>query len=333
MIGDGDSLPPSLGSNLPQELPNRAWIESLRGPRHSVSAGQLFDFALEQEAVSASKLVSVLTLFLVGAECPFRCTMCDLWKYTLKVDSPIGSIARQVADGLAHRQEATWIKLYNASNFFDVRSVPVADLMQIASMIGDFERVIVENHPRLLRDSITEFSRRIGGKLEVAMGLETIEPSSFRFLNKQFTLEEFRQACRWIEQCEIDARVFLMLQPPLSRPEQSVEWLLRSAQFAWDQHVRHVSIIPTRVGNGAMESLQAEGLFEPPTAAQLELALEKCLQQNPPGIVAVDLWDWEKLAGHCKQCQARRRQRLEEMNRLQRYVAAPSRNCNCEDLS
>ncbi len=309
------------------------WLESLRGDRSPVKAGQLFDFKIEEEATGRSQHVSVLTLFLVGAECPFRCTMCDLWRYTLPHPTPVGSIAKQVREGLAHQGHATWIKLYNASNFFDVRSVPLEDLRMIADLVSGFDRVIVENHPKLLKESILEFSSRIDGKLEIAMGLETVEPNSFRFLNKQFTIDDFVLACQWFGEYDIETRAFVMLQPPLSHPRSSVDWLVQSVDFAWENHVRHVSVIPTRMGNGAMESLEKQGLFTPPTAAQLEEAFARCLERNDRGIVTVDLWDWEKLSGHCSDCRERRRQRLEEMNRLQRVAPYPSRNCRCVDLS
>ena len=75
-----------------------------------------------------------LTLFLAGAECPFTCSFCDLWRYTIDGPTPPGALPRQVAAALdaldAREPRPDRIKLYNASNFFDRRAVPLKTQLQ-----------------------------------------------------------------------------------------------------------------------------------------------------------------------------------------------------------
>ena len=50
-------------------------------------------------------VVRAATLFLTGSECPWRCVMCDLWRYTTLEDTPVGAIPHQIADALASLRE------------------------------------------------------------------------------------------------------------------------------------------------------------------------------------------------------------------------------------
>lgn len=131
--------------------------------------------------------------------------------------------------------------------------------------------------------------------LEVAMGLETVHPAVWPRLNKQMTPEEFRRAVGWLRLQGIEARAFVLLQPPyLPRGDDAVAWALKGVEFAFDAGVRVVAVIPTRGGNGWLEGLAACGEFTPPTLAQLGQVLRGGLKLGR-GRVFVDLWDAGRL--------------------------------------
>ena len=265
--------------------------------------------------------VRVRTIFLRGSECRFHCVMCDLWQFTHLVPPSPGAIAAQVdAGGLQRSPPApdqpapTWIKLYNASSFFDSKNVPTDDLPVIAQRVSRFDRVIVENHPRTMPwQRVNEFQRRLGGQLEIAMGLETIEPYVLARLNKQMTADDFADAARACRRRQIDVRAFVLLRPPWLDEQTAVDWCRRSIDFAIEHGARHVSVIPTRGGNGAMEWLRKQGEFEPPLASSLERVLSE-FRLHPACVVTADLWNWDKLRGTCPKCHAARRARLERIN-------------------
>jgi hypothetical protein len=94
-----------------------------------------------------------------------------------------------------------------------------------------------------------------------------------------------------------------------------------------DRGAAVVSIIPVRGGNGELERLAALGEFSPPTLAQLEEALERCLDLGP-GVVTADLWDVERLPA-CEGCRAARVERLRGMNATGR-AGAPVACPECE---
>ena len=71
------------------------------------------------------------------------------------------------------------LKLYNSGSFFDERAIPAEDYQRIASLLSHFETVIVESHPRLIGDKCLRFRDMLKPELQVALGLETVNPDCF----------------------------------------------------------------------------------------------------------------------------------------------------------
>jgi hypothetical protein len=325
---------------LPLAAPDRRAIRVARGAKLPVDARRPVAQWDEWEVETPGHAVATRVLLLVGAECRFSCTMCDLWKHTLDRPTRSGDLPEQIRFGLSapwniatgtDTSHQRWIKLYNSSNFFDAYNVPTDDLAQIASLVGSFERVIVENHPRLLSDDIRHFRNSLAGRLEVAMGLETIHPQLLAWLNKKMTATDFAHACQTLTSMDIDLRSFVLLGLPGLSHAESIHWCLESLRFAKSNRVRHCSVIPMRAKDGILLRLEKEGHFSNIDAFMLEKVMERALQEGIR-IVTADLWDWEKLAGHCDVCRRARRERLEAMNLQQQVVERPHFDCQCAAL-
>jgi uncharacterized Fe-S cluster-containing MiaB family protein len=132
-------------------------------------------------------------------------------------------------------------------------------------------------------------------------------------LNKRITLDDFAQAACGLQERDIDVRAFVLLRPPWTEEQAAIDWCRRTIEFAIEHGARHVTVIPVRGGNGALEQLAAQGEFEPPMADSLEQIAREFLA-HPGCLVTVDLWDWHKLRGTCGACSELRRLRLERMN-------------------
>lgn len=265
--------------------------------------GQLW----EEERTPDGGLLPALTVFLAGAECPFSCVFCDLWKETLDGPTPAGALPTQLRKALAAAgllPHPAAVKLYNASNFFEPRAVPEEDEEEILALTAPFARVTVECHPRLIGDRCLRFAERLAGSLEVAMGLETVHPQALPRLNKGMTLGDFDRAAETLRRAGIGLRAFVLVAPPFVPVEEAVEWAVRSCIHAFEQGAERVSLIPLRGGN------------TPPRLDQLEEALENCLALDG-GIVTADLWDARRFAT-CPQCADARLVRLDRMNRMGR---------------
>lgn len=282
-------------------------------------------FMVEPEYSSTGSVDPVATIFLTNRECPFRCSMCDLWKYTLDERVPVGAIPAQIDYALQRLPTAKHIKLYNAGNFFDAQAIPPEDYVAIADRVRHFETVIVENHPRLTTDRCVHFRDLLGTRLEIALGLETIHPEILAALNKRMTVADFDHAAAFLSSHDIDVRTFLLLKPPGLSEQEGVEWGLRSMQHAFEAGASCCSFIPMRAGNGYIDRLQANGQFQPPTIRSMEVLLERGIELNC-GRVLMDLWDVEKFFD-CLDCGPARAERIRQTNLTQQIALQV--NCDC----
>jgi archaeosine synthase beta-subunit len=289
-------------------------IRGLRSPKPKIDPSKAHGWLFDEERRPDGHVEHALTIFLAGSECPFTCSFCDLWRFTIDGPTPAGALPKQIADTLRSIDglPADRIKLYNASNFFDKRAVPAEDLPRIAELIAPFASVTVESHANTIGPSTLELARRIPGRLEVGIGLETINATAQAHLNKHLDLARFDQAADFLADHDVGLRVFVLLGVPYVSPEESVEWTVRTAKYAAQRGAAVVSLIPLRGGNGEMERLESLGHFTLPTLAQLEDALEQCLCLTGAA-VAADLWDVDRLPA-CDHCRDRRVERLRRLN-------------------
>lgn len=302
------------------------WVVSRRGPRNLVDPKRPYQFLIEKERAASGEVVSVATIFLTNRECPWRCLMCDLWKNTLTQSVSTGDIPEQIEFALQQLGPAQHVKLYNSGSFFDTAAIPPNDYPAIAHLLRRFERVVVECHPALIGDRVLSFHRLLAGKLEVAMGLETVHPDVLPRLNKRMTLAMFSEAARFLHEYEIDLRAFVLLKPPFLSEDEGLLWAQRSVEFAFDCHATAVSIIPVRRGNGALEALD----FSLPKFESLEIALANGIRLQR-GRVFADLWDLQQIS-QCAACFEARRERLAVMN-LTQIVPSPVECEQCRKTS
>ena len=300
-------------------MPDSGEILQLRPPKRDVSFERPYNLLHEREPSEDGTIQTVNTLFLANKECSFKCVMCDLWKDTLDSPTPVGAIPGQIRFGLKQLPKADMVKLYNNGNFFDKKAIPPEDHSDIASLLGDFETVLVENHPKLCNRLVTDFRDQLTGELEVAMGLESIHPEVLPRLNKQLTTDDFSQATHFLKSNGIKSRAFILLNPPfLTDPRENIEWTLKAVEFAFDSGIDTCSIIPTRAGNGIMDQLIKEGTYVPPTLSAFEETFDRALALDR-GRVFADTWDLEMFSD-CDDCISARKQRLEHMNLRQNVL-------------
>ncbi len=291
-------------------------IRGLRSLKPNVNPYAAHGSLVEEERRPDGRIERALTVFLTGAECPFTCSFCDLWRWTIDGPTLPGALPKQLSEVLRSLDDPApvlhRVKLYNASNFFDRRAVPAEDLPAIAALAAPFSGVTVESHANTVGPLTLEFARQFTGRLEVAIGLETIHPTAAAQLNKHLDLARFDKAARFLADNDMDLRVFVLLGAPYVPPAESVEWTVRSVEYAAQKGAAVVSIIPVRGGNGELERLESLGHFTLPTLSQLEAALDRCLQFTPT-VVTADLWDVERLPS-CEHCRSDRIERLRRLN-------------------
>jgi hypothetical protein len=285
-----------------------AWILTRRPQRNAQEPIRPWAFLVEEERSESGQVVPVATVFLTNHECPWRCLMCDLWRNTLTAATPAGAIPAQIDYALERLPAAHHIKLYNSGSFFDCRAIPVPDYPAIAAQLQSFERVIVESHPALIGEDCLRFRDMLPGRLEIAMGLETVHPEILPRLNKHMTLSQFAGAAARLRTNAIDLRAFILVKPPFLEEAEAVHWAARSLDFAFECGATVATLIPTR------------GSDKPPSIAALEASLEYGVGKasGPAKRVFADLWDLEQFST-CPVCFEARSARLKQMN-LQQVI-------------
>jgi radical SAM enzyme (TIGR01210 family) len=307
--------------NEPGPVITDRWILRQRPQKNAVDPTRPYAFLVEKERSLEGSVDDVLTIFLTNRECPFRCLMCDLWKNTTNEAAPRGAIPAQIRWVLERVSPARHVKLYNAGSFFDPQAIAPEEYPEIADLAAPFKTVIVESHPRMIGRRCMRFNEMVKGKLQVAMGLETVHPGVLSRLNKRMTLEQFARAVRVLGANRIPVRAFVLLRPPFLSEAEGVFWAKRSIDYAFDAGVECCVIIPVRGGNGALEILAVDGLFESPSLDSLEEVLEYGIGQGR-GRVFADLWDVDKFARDAPSAQERV-ERLGRMNHSQNVEPLP----------
>jgi radical SAM enzyme (TIGR01210 family) len=314
-----------------------AQILAARPAKNEVDPWRSYGALVEPERARSGQVEQVATLLLTNRECSFRCLMCDLWKNTTDLPVPRGAVAGQVREGLQRLGIDTadpvgsgvpHVKLYNSGNFFDPKAISLDDREEIASLVQEFQTVIVENHPRLCGQQVIDFQDRLAHQLEVAIGLETAHEGILAQLNKQMTLDDFLRATQLLRENNIQVRSFILLKPPTLEEPEAISWAVKSVEFSLDAGADFCALIPLRAGNGMIEKLIDQGLHSAPTLGCLELALAECLALGR-GRICVDLWDIERLV-QCPACGPARIARLEQMNLQQEFLPLVDCPLGCE---
>jgi radical SAM enzyme (TIGR01210 family) len=326
-------VPATSSASYPSSAASRdRFVVDRRQPRPQLDPWRYQDVIVEDERAADGRVARTATVFLTGRECPWRCVMCDLWRYTVPEDTPRGAIPAQVGAACDRlRREllpVPQIKLYNAGSFFDPRAVPESDYRAIAGALAEFTHIVVESHPALVGDRVDRWLEALGAQaapgrapqLEVAMGLETLHAAALEQLHKRMTVDQFVDAADALRRRGVLVRVFLLIAPPFVATDEQREWLLRSVDAAFDCGASVVTLIPTRTGNGALEALSADGLFRQPTIDDVEHSVDAAFATTRGrGRLFVDVWDLERFA-ECPECINARRDRLHRMNLEQRIL-------------
>lgn len=288
------------------------WVLSQRQERNKVDPNQPYEFLIEKERTANGEILDTGIVFLTNKECSFRCLMCDLWKNTTTESVAIGAIPNQISWAIDKMPNIQQIKLYNSGSFFDPKSIPYDDYAHIADLVKPYDRVIVEAHPKLIQQKSLEFNTLIDGKLEVAIGLETVHTEVLQKLNKKMDVEDFVTAVKFLEKHNIKSRAFILLKPPFMNEKEGVFWAKKSIDKAFDAGVDCCTVIPVRPGNGAMDQLMKSGDFKKPALKSLEEVLDYGVSLNR-GRVFADTWDLEQFSD-CDLCLKQRISRIEKIN-------------------
>ena len=254
--------------------------------KNKLDASKAYGVFSEPELTRSGHIENHNIILTTNKECPFKCVMCDLWKNTLDTRVAKGKITQQVFDALNQLPKAKHLKLYNAGSFFDRQSIPKQDTFDIADGLHaqEYETLIVEAHPKLIGTPCFEFAEYLQMQLDVAMGLETVDPNVLPKLNKNMTLDDFERATTKMLNHGIYVRAFILLRTPWQTVEEGIYWAKESIDFAQRIGVECCTVIPLR------ENDRFDEPFEPSPPGTLKEVVAYGLAKNK-GRVFGDMWD------------------------------------------
>lgn len=287
-----------------------------RGKRNLLRPDRPYALLTEEEWLNPRIKKSISTVFLTNKECPWRCVMCDLWKNTLPYSNSDQDIISQVTFALDKLEPTDWIKLYNSGSFFDQKAINKSSWPALLPHLNTFERIIVENHPKLTQPEVLHFRSGLPGEFEIAMGLESANEEILKRLNKGFDLSDFRRACEKLHEWDVLIRAFVLINPPFTRnAKESLKDIEKSCLLCNECGVQTLSLIPTRGDSEYMKILEKDDQFQEPNLELIDKAFQVGLNYFS-GRTLLDLWDISKFAT-CKLCIPNQVKRFSEMNRLQ----------------
>src|SRR5207302_9483576 len=109
-----------------------------------------------------------------------------------------------------------------------------------------------------------DFAELLSRRLEVAVGLETIHPVAAAQLNKRLDLDRFDSAAAFLAEHDIDLRVFVLLGAPHVPAAESVDWTVRTLEYAAAHGAGRAARIPAIGGTCEPAAPPPPAEFPPP---------------------------------------------------------------------
>ncbi len=239
-------------------------------PAPSEAARRYVNQWVEPEALGPER-VRAFVLILKTRGCYWAdvkgCSMCGYAKDTLGRSATPAELGEQLARALEQYHGEPYVKLYTSGSFLDDREVdPESRRAVVGAFAGRARRLLFETLPEFATESsLAPLVAAFPGELEVALGLETTDPTVLaKFVHKSAGPEEYLAAGDRVRALGLRAKAYLLLKPPYLAESEAVEDVVRSVDEA-APHFDALSVNPVHIQNGTVvEWLYHRGRYRPP---------------------------------------------------------------------
>jgi archaeosine synthase beta-subunit len=240
------------------------------GPAAPDSARRYVNLWTEAEAVDG-RPVRAFVLILRTRGCYWAdvkgCSMCGYSKDTLGRSATPAELAEQLASALRRYAGEPYVKVYTSGSFLDDREVdPESRRSIVGAFAGRAERLLFETLPEFVGPAtIDPLRAAFGGTLEVALGLESTDPTVLaKYVHKSAAPADYLAAGDRVRSLGARAKAYLLLKPPYLTEDESIEDVVRSVAVA-APHFDTLSVNPVHIQNGTVvEWLYHRGRYRPP---------------------------------------------------------------------
>jgi radical SAM enzyme (TIGR01210 family) len=292
---------------------------------------------VEDEAIGPDR-VRAFVLILRTRGCYWAdvkgCTMCGYSKDTLGRSATPEELAEQLSRALARYHDEPYVKVYTSGSFLDDREVDPASRAAIVSAFsGKARRFLFETLPEFAQpEGIEPLKEAFAGELEVALGLESTDPTVLgRFINKGSSPAEYLAAADRLSALGVRTKAYLLLKPPYLTESEAVADVVGSVREA-AQHFDAISINPVHIQNGTVvEWLYHRGRYRPPWLWSLVDALrEGAAVRGGSRLVSFPTAGGLPRGPHnCGECDARVLAAVQEASLAQEFGPLDALDCGC----
>lgn len=292
---------------------------------------------VEDEAIGAER-VPAFVLILKTRGCYWAdqkgCSMCGYAKDTLGRSATPEELGEQTQRALARYRDEPYVKIYTSGSFLDDREVdPGSRRRLVEGFSGRARRLLFETLPEFATaEALEPLRRAFAGELEVALGLETTDPTVLaRFVHKNAPPSEYLAAADRVRALGLRAKAYLLLKPPYLTEEESIDDVVRSVEEA-SPHFDAISVNPVHIQNGTVvEWLYHRGRYRPPWLwSVVEGLLRGAERRGSARLVSFPTAGGLARGPHnCGECDARVLAAIEEASLSQEFRPLEALDCAC----
>ncbi len=321
----------------PESLAREVARDRRPGSAASEGARRYVNAWAEAEAIGTER-VDAFVLILRTRGCYWAdqkgCSMCGYAKDTLGRSATPEELAEQLSHALARYRDQPYVKVYTSGSFLDDREVdPVSREALVRAFSGRARRLLFETLPEFAVAAAVEPLRRaFAGELEVALGLETTDPTVLaRYVHKNAPPSAYLEAADRLRALGVSPKAYLLLKPPYLTESEAIRDVVRSIGEAAGRFDT-MSVNPVHIQNGTVvEWLYRRGRYRPPWLWSLvETLVEGARLKGSARLVSFPTAGGLARGPHnCGECDARVLAAIEEASLTQEFGPLAGLDCAC----
>jgi archaeosine synthase beta-subunit len=306
-------------------------------PASPDAAHHLVNQWVEAEALGPDR-VQAFVLILKTRGCYWAdvkgCSMCGYSKDTLGRSATPKELGHQLEEALERYRGEPYVKVYTSGSFLDDREVDAESRRSIVrAFSGRARRFLFETLPEFATPSVLgPLADAFSGELEVALGLETTDPTVLaRYVHKSTGPQEYLEAADRIRALGHRTKAYLLLKPPYLTEAEAVDDVVRSVGEA-APHFDTLSVNPVHIQNGTVvEWLYHRGRYRPPWLWSVVEALRLGAEyRGPTRLVSFPTAGGLPRGPHnCRSCDAGVLAAIEEASLAQEFSGLSTLACAC----